>query len=323
MHEAGVPRDVLYFLPGDGPSVGAKLVADQRIAGIAFTGSLATAKAINKTLAERDGPLIPMIAETGGQNAMIVDSSALIEQVVADVIRSGFQSAGQRCSALRVLYVQNDIADTLLTMLSGAMAELSIDDPWKLSTDVTPVIDAEARDGLVDYVEKTRQKLDTIYACELPEGNGTYVAPRAVELKSIDDLGEEQFGPIVHVIRYEAENIDDVVDQINQLGYGLTFGIHSRIDTTVERVVRRIKVGNAYVNRNMIGAVVGVHPFGGEGLSGTGPKAGGPHYLHRFATERAISRDTTAAGGNASLMSLEEDEPADNALVTPEPQRYG
>jgi RHH-type proline utilization regulon transcriptional repressor/proline dehydrogenase/delta 1-pyrroline-5-carboxylate dehydrogenase len=242
---------------------------------------------------------------------------------VADVIRSGFQSAGQRCSALRVLYVQNDIADTLLTMLSGAMAELSIDDPWKLSTDVTPVIDAEARDGLVDYVEKTRQKLDTIYACELPEGNGTYVAPRAVELKSIDDLGEEQFGPIVHVIRYEAENIDDVVDQINQLGYGLTFGIHSRIDTTVERVVRRIKVGNAYVNRNMIGAVVGVHPFGGEGLSGTGPKAGGPHYLHRFATERAISRDTTAAGGNASLMSLEEDEPADNALVTPEPQRYG
>ena len=322
MHEAGVPRDVLYFLPGDGPSVGAKLVADTRVSGVAFTGSLATARAINKPLAERDGPLIPMIAETGGQNAMIVDSSALIEQVVADVIRSGFQSAGQRCSALRVLYVQTDIADTLLTMLSGAMAELSIGDPWKLSTDVTPVIDAEARDGLTNYIEQTKEKLNTLYACKPPQGNGTYVAPRAVELNSIDDLGEEQFGPIVHVIRYEAEDIDAVVDQINGLGYGLTFGIHSRIDTTVERVVRRIKVGNAYVNRNIIGAVVGVHPFGGEGLSGTGPKAGGPHYLHRFATERAISRDTTAAGGNASLMSLEEDEPADNAWVTPEPQRY-
>jgi len=244
--------------------------------------------------------------------------------VVADVIRSGFQSAGQRCSALRVLYVQNDIADTLLHMLSGAMAELSIGDPWKLSTDVTPVIDTQARDGLAEYVEKTASKFGNIHTGRLGEHtkNGTYIAPRALELDSIDQLGEEQFGPIVHVIRFEAEDIDKVVDQINGLGYGLTFGIHSRIDTTVERVVRRIKVGNAYVNRNMIGAVVGVHPFGGEGLSGTGPKAGGPHYLHRFATERAVSRDTTAAGGNASLMSLEEDEPARNEFVTPEPQRY-
>lgn len=324
MHEAGVPGDVLHLLPGDGPTVGAKLVADLRVAGVAFTGSLATAKAINKTLAERDGPLIPLIAETGGQNAMIVDSSALIEQVVADVIRSGFQSAGQRCSALRVLYVQNDIADTLLHMLSGAMAELSIGDPWKLSTDVTPVIDAEARDNLAEYVEKTAAGFGNIHTCSLGEHThaGTYIAPRALELNSTEDLGDEQFGPIVHVIRFEAEDIDQVVDEINGLGYGLTFGIHSRIDTTVERVVRRIKVGNVYVNRNMIGAVVGVHPFGGEGLSGTGPKAGGPHYLHRFATERAVSRDTTAAGGNASLMSLEEDEPAQNALLTPEPQRY-
>jgi len=324
MHEAGIPGDVLHLLPGDGPSVGAKLVADTRVAGVAFTGSLATAKAINRTLAERDGPLIPLIAETGGQNAMIVDSSALIEQVVADVIKSGFQSAGQRCSALRVLYVQNDIADNLLAMLSGAMAELSIGDPWQFSTDVTPVIDAEARDGLRDYLQGDGQKLDTIYSCELGDNTsrGTFFAPRALGLKSIDQLGDEQFGPLVHVIRFEADELDRVVDDINALGYGLTFGIHSRIDTTVERVLRRIKVGNAYVNRNMIGAVVGVHPFGGEGLSGTGPKAGGPHYLHRFATERAVSRDTTAAGGNASLMSLEEDEPTEHSLLTPEPQRY-
>ncbi|GAB3678586.1 bifunctional proline dehydrogenase/L-glutamate gamma-semialdehyde dehydrogenase PutA [Salinisphaera aquimarina] len=324
MHKAGIPTDVLHLLPGDGPSVGAKLVADRRVDGVAFTGSLATAKAINKTLAERDGPLIPLIAETGGQNAMIVDSSALIEQVVADVIKSGFQSAGQRCSALRVLYVQNDIADTLLDMLSGAMAELSIGDPWKLSTDVTPVIDAEARDGLTQYAEQVDGTLDTVYCCRLGDTTrrGTFFAPRTLALKNSSQLGDEQFGPIVHVVRFEADELDAVVDAINGLGYGLTFGIHSRIDTTVERVIRRIKVGNAYVNRNMIGAVVGVHPFGGEGLSGTGPKAGGPHYLHRFATERAVSRDTTAAGGNASLMSLEEDEPTRHSLLTPEPQRY-
>ncbi|RJS91894.1 bifunctional proline dehydrogenase/L-glutamate gamma-semialdehyde dehydrogenase PutA [Salinisphaera sp. Q1T1-3] len=322
MHEAGFPGDVLAFLPGAG-DIGAKLVADARIAGVAFTGSLATAKKINRTLAERDGPIIPLIAETGGQNAMIVDSSALIEQVVADIIRSGFQSAGQRCSALRVLYVQSDIADSLIEMLSGAMAELSIGDPWHLGTDVTPVIDAEARDNLLAYTTYADHQFERHYVCALSEAHeaGTYVAPRIYELDSIDQLGEEQFGPIVHIIRFDSHEIDRVVDDINRLGYGLTFGIHSRIDTTVERVLKRLKVGNAYVNRNIIGAVVGVHPFGGEGLSGTGPKAGGPHYLHRFATERAVSRDTTAAGGNASLMSLEEDEPDDHAFVTPEPQR--
>ncbi|MGN8197548.1 bifunctional proline dehydrogenase/L-glutamate gamma-semialdehyde dehydrogenase PutA [Salinisphaera sp. RV14] len=323
MHEAGFPGDVLAFLPGAG-DIGAKLVADSRIAGVAFTGSLATAKKINRTLAERDGPIIPLIAETGGQNAMIVDSSALIEQVVADIIRSGFQSAGQRCSALRVLYVQADIADTLIEMLSGAMAELSVGDPWHLGTDVTPVIDAEARRNLAAYAEYADQTFKAHYSCELDEAHtdGTYIAPRIYELDSIEQLGEEQFGPIVHIIRFKADEIDRVVDDINGLGYGLTFGIHSRIDTTVERVLKRLKVGNAYVNRNIIGAVVGVHPFGGEGLSGTGPKAGGPHYLHRFATERAVSRDTTAAGGNASLMSLEEDEPAEHVFVTPEPQRF-
>ncbi|AWN14770.1 bifunctional proline dehydrogenase/L-glutamate gamma-semialdehyde dehydrogenase PutA [Salinisphaera sp. LB1] len=323
MHEAGFPGDVLAFLPGAG-DIGAKLVADSRIAGVAFTGSLATAKKINRTLAERDGPIIPLIAETGGQNAMIVDSSALIEQVVADIIRSGFQSAGQRCSALRVLYVQADIADTLIEMLSGAMAELSVGDPWHLGTDVTPVIDAEARRNLAAYAEYADQTFKAHYSCELDEAHtdGTYIAPRIYELDSIKQLGEEQFGPIVHIIRFKADEIDRVVDDINGLGYGLTFGVHSRIDTTVERVLKRLRVGNAYVNRNIIGAVVGVHPFGGEGLSGTGPKAGGPHYLHRFATERAVSRDTTAAGGNASLMSLEEDEPAEHVFVTPEPQRF-
>lgn len=325
MIEAGIPGDVLAFLPGDGPTVGAPLAADTRVAGLAFTGSLPTAKGINKTLAERDGPLIPLIAETGGQNAMIVDSSALIEQAVADIVKSGFQSAGQRCSALRVLYVQTDIADSLLEMLGGAMDELSVGDPWHLGTDVTPVINAEARDGLQDYATKADEQFHLIRRHNLDSQateNGTFFAPRAYELSGIEDLGEEQFGPIIHVVRFSAVQIDQVVDDINALGYGLTFGIHSRIDTTVERVVQRIRAGNTYVNRNIIGAVVGVHPFGGEGLSGTGPKAGGPHYLHRFATERAVSRDTTAAGGNASLMTLEDDEPDDHSLLTPEPQRY-
>src|SRR5699024_10127917 len=283
------------------------------------------AKGIKRQLAERDGPIIPLIAETGGQNAMIVDSSALIEQVVADVIKSSFQSAGQRCSALRVLFVQDDIADKLLTVLTGAMQELSIGDPWSLATDVTPVIDREACDNLTQYGNDATERFRLIHRCSLDEAtrNGTFVAPQAFGLKDISEFGDEQFGPILHVVRYRSDQLDQVVDAINATGYGLTFGIHSRIDTTVERVTSRIHAGNAYVNRNMIGAVVGVHPFGGEGLSGTGPKAGGPHYLHRFATERAISWDTTAAGGNASLMSLEEDAPDSSTMIKPEPQRYG
>src|SRR5699024_9875270 len=250
------------------------------------------------------------------QNAMIVDSSALIEQVVADVIKSSFQSAGQRCSALRVLFVQNDIAETLLTMLEGAMQELTIGDPWSLATDVTPVIDGEACANLSAYASDAERRFCLIQRCELsaPHQSGTFVAPQAFELQDLEQLGDEQFGPILHVVRYDHSELDAVVDAINNTGYGLTFGIHSRIDTTVARVVNRIHAGNAYVNRNMIGAVVGVQPFGGEGLSGTGPKAGGPRYLYRFATERAVSHDTTAAGGNASLMSLEEDAPADSAM---------
>ncbi|WP_440995753.1 bifunctional proline dehydrogenase/L-glutamate gamma-semialdehyde dehydrogenase PutA [Arhodomonas sp. SL1] len=325
MHRAGVPGDVLQLLPGDGPSVGAPLVNDPRIAGVAFTGSIATARAINRALAEREGPIIPLIAETGGQNAMIVDSSALPEQVVADVLKSSFQSAGQRCSALRLLYVQEDIADKLLTMLRGAMAELSVGDPWSLSTDVTPVIDEDARAMLSEHAERMGKEASLLHRCAVPEGgNGTFFPAQAFQLKDIGQLGEEKFGPILHVIRYRASQLDRVIDEINAMGYGLTFGIHSRIDTTVNHVVSRMKVGNAYVNRNMIGAVVGVHPFGGEGLSGTGPKAGGPRYLYRFATERSLSIDTTAAGGNASLMSLEdEDTRAGGQLLLPEPQRFG
>jgi len=323
MHRAGVPEDVLHLLPGDGPTVGGPLVRDPRVSGVAFTGSVPTAKLINRQLAERDGPIIPFIAETGGQNAMIVDSSALLEQVTADVLKSSFQSAGQRCSALRVLYVQTDVADELLEMLTGAMAELRIGDPWRLSTDVTPVIDDDARRMLTEHCEHMQREAKLLYRCPLPEdtGAGTFVAPHAFELDSLAQLPEEKFGPILHVIRYRARDLDRVIDAINGTGFGLTFGIHSRIDRTVNHVVSRMKVGNAYANRNMIGAVVGVHPFGGEGLSGTGPKAGGPHYLYRFATERALSIDTTAAGGNASLMSLEDEAP-EAPLMLPEPQRY-
>src|SRR5699024_8546701 len=303
--------------------IGGPVIADTRLDGVCFTGSLPTAKLINKQLAERDGPIIPLIAETGGQNAMIVDSSALVEQVVADVVKSSFQSAGQRCSALRVLFVQDEIADKLETMLAGAMRELTVGDPWSLATDVTPVIDDEACDKLTAYGNEATDRFHAIYRHELGDTNsdGTFVSPQAFELQSISELGDEQFGPILHVVRYKSKELDQVVDAINNTGYGLTFGVHSRIDTTVERVTSRIHAGNAYVNRNMIGAVVGVHPFGGEGLSGTGPKAGGPHYLHRFATERAISWDTTAAGGNASLMSLEEDAPDSSTMIKPEPQR--
>ncbi|MCO6441692.1 MAG: bifunctional proline dehydrogenase/L-glutamate gamma-semialdehyde dehydrogenase PutA [Nitrococcus mobilis] len=317
MHEAGIPPDVLQFLPGDGPNVGLALVRDQRVDGVAFTGSVATAKRINRALAEREGPIVPLIAETGGQNGMIVDSSALPEQVVSDVVKSSFQSAGQRCSALRVLYLQAEIAERVIEMLIGAMAELRIGDPWCLATDVTPVIDEDARRMLVAHAEHMSATAKRLYRCELPTGteNGTFFPPCAFELRSLRQLTEEKFGPILHVIRYQTRDLDRVIDEINATGYGLTFGIHSRIDTTVEHVVSRMRVGNVYVNRNMIGAVVGVHPFGGEGLSGTGPKTGGPHYLPRFTNERALSIDTTAAGGNATLMSLGEEEPADTLLL--------
>jgi len=308
LHEAGVPAEVLQLVPGDGATVGARLTADARVAGVAFTGSTETARAINRALAARDAALGVLIAETGGQNAMIADSSALPEQLVKDTISGAFGSAGQRCSATRILYVQRDVADKVITMLAGAMQELKVGDPGLLSTDVGPVIDADALEILEAHARRMEQEARPIATVAVDEAtaHGTFFAPRAYEIDSLARLQREVFGPVLHVIRYDADQLDQVIDAINASGYGLTLGIHSRIDETVEKISRRVRAGNCYVNRNMIGAVVGVQPFGGEGLSGTGPKAGGPHYLPRFCTERTLTINTTAAGGNASLLTLED-----------------
>ena len=308
LHEAGIPKNVLHLLPGSGAVIGARLLADQRIQGVVLTGSTETARTINQTLAARPGPIIPLIAETGGQNAMIVDSSALPEQVVMDVIQSAFTSAGQRCSALRVLFLQEEVAPKLLTMLQGAMAELRISEPGYLDTDIGPVIDEDAKRGLERHFALMQQQGRLLYQVAVPQNlRGSFFGPCAFEIDSIKILTQEVFGPILHIVRYKAKDLDQVLADINSTGFGLTFGVHSRIDDTVEYIKKRMRVGNMYVNRNMIGAVVGVQPFGGEGLSGTGPKAGGPHYLHRLSTERTLCVNTTAAGGNATLMSLSEE----------------
>jgi RHH-type proline utilization regulon transcriptional repressor/proline dehydrogenase/delta 1-pyrroline-5-carboxylate dehydrogenase len=308
LRRAGVPESVLHLLPGDGATVGAGLVADRRVAGVAFTGGTDTARAINRALAERPGPIVPLIAETGGLNALIADSSALTEQLVADVVVSAFQSAGQRCSALRVLFLQQDGADTVLRMLAGAMDELRIGDPRLLSTDLGPVIDEPARQALVEHAARLERTGRAVRVLGLPPGTelGTFFAPAAYEVGWPDLPEREVFGPILHVVRYAQDRLEQVLDAIAGTGYGLTLGVHSRIDATIRQVLGRARVGNAYVNRSMIGAVVGTQPFGGEGLSGTGPKAGGPRYLARFATERSVSINTTAAGGNASLLSMGE-----------------
>ncbi len=306
---AGIPAEAVHLVPG-GTETGRALVDDPRISGVAFTGSTEAARSIARALAAKTGPIVPLIAETGGQNALIADSSSLPEQVVNDVIISAFQSAGQRCSACRVLFVQDDVAPKLLTMLHGAMDELVLGDPGRLSTDIGPVIDGTARDRLqahVDHLAALADQGATLrHRLPLPAGteHGTFFAPQVFELDRLSILEREVFGPILHVVRFRSDQLDQVVDAINATGYGLTLGIHSRIGETVDRVLSRARVGNIYVNRSMIGAVVGVQPFGGEGLSGTGPKAGGPRYLHRFAGERVISIDTTSAGGNASLMSM-------------------
>ncbi len=308
LHRAGVPGEVLHFLPGDGPGVGKPLIADPRISGISFTGSVETAHVINRTLARRSGPIVPLIAETGGQNVMIVDSTALPEQVVDDVVTSAFQSAGQRCSALRVLFLQDDISDRVIRMLTGAMAELNVGDPALLATDIGPVIDREALSMLERHARRMDREGTLLARTPLPGvcTEGTFFAPAAYLIEQLDQLEGEVFGPILHVIRYAADRLDEVIDAVNAMGFGLTLGIHSRVGETQRYIQERVKAGNAYVNRSMIGAVVGVQPFGGEGLSGTGPKAGGPRYLHRFALERTLSLDTAAAGGNAALLSLEE-----------------
>ena len=305
--QAGVPVDVLHFLPGDGATVGGRLVADPRLAGVAFTGSTETARVIHRTLAAREGAIPVLIAETGGQNAMIVDSSALPEQVVLDAVASAFNSAGQRCSALRVLCVQEDIAPKVRRLLAGYMNELVIGDPALLETDVGPVIDATARDALERHAEAIVRGARWSHRCTLDPATrrGTFVAPLAVQIESIGVLEREVFGPILHVLPYRARDLEQLVDSINATEYGLTFGVHSRIDSTVRRVAARVAAGNVYVNRNIIGAVVGTQPFGGCGLSGTGPKAGGPRYLHRFAHERTLTINTSAVGGNASLLAME------------------
>jgi RHH-type proline utilization regulon transcriptional repressor/proline dehydrogenase/delta 1-pyrroline-5-carboxylate dehydrogenase len=305
LHAAGIPTDAASCAIGDGEKVGAPLVADPRIAGVAFTGSVETAKRINAALAAREGPIIPLIAETGGVNAMLVDSSALPEQVVDDVVVSAFQSAGQRCSAQRILFVDEGCAPRVRRLIAGALAELKVGDPAEPDTDVGPIIDAAAHVTLAHHIERLRRSAKLIgeapLPAKLPEGH--FIAPIAFEVP-FDALPRiEIFGPILHVAIYQRKDLDTVLEWLRGSGYGLTLGIHSRIETFVDHVVRSARVGNIYVNRSMIGAVVGVQPFGGEGLSGTGPKAGGPHYLPRFATERTVTVNTAAVGGVTELLT--------------------
>ena len=302
LHEAGVPRDALAMLHGPGETVGAALVADARTAGVCFTGSTAVARLINRALAAKDGPIVPLIAETGGINAMVVDSTALPEQVVDAVVQSAFRSAGQRCSALRLLCVHEGVADGVIEMVRGALAELRVDDPALLATDVGSVIDDEAFAGIRGHVERLRGSATLIGEAAVTSTFPRLVAPVAFELPHIADLRQEIFGPVLHVVRWRGD-VADVMAQVNALGYGLTLGIQTRIDSRALRLAQAARIGNVYVNRNMIGAVVGVQPFGGEGLSGTGPKAGGPHYLYRFCAEQTLTINTAAAGGNAALLA--------------------
>jgi RHH-type proline utilization regulon transcriptional repressor/proline dehydrogenase/delta 1-pyrroline-5-carboxylate dehydrogenase len=300
MHDAGVPKSALHLVIGDGKE-GAALTADPRVAGVAFTGSTEVARLINRTLAGKDGPIVPLIAETGGINAMIVDATALPEQVTDDVITSAFRSAGQRCSALRLLCVQEDVADRILAMIEGAARALVVGDPREIATHVGPVIDADAKEKLDKWV--TEHASQVRFRHDGAAADGLYVAPTIIALNRARDLTKEVFGPVLHVVRWRAAELDRLLEDIAANGYGLTLGIHSRIDETAEHIVRRLANGNVYVNRNMIGAVVGTQPFGGSGLSGTGPKAGGPNYLRRFATEQVVTVNTAAAGGNASLLA--------------------
>ena len=308
MHDVGIPTEVLQLLPGDGAELGQHMLSDPRISGVVFTGSTPAALSINRTLAARNDAALPvLIAETGGLNAMLVDATALPEQVIRDVVESAFQSAGQRCSALRMLYVQEDIADGVIAALKGAMDELAIGDPALRSTDVGPVIDNEARDALQNYIAQCRADGRILHETSVPEPwgtSGSFIAPTAIRVDGIEALDGEHFGPILHVATYRAADADNVIDAINARRYGLTFGLHSRNHQFAEHVMQRIRVGNVYINRNIIGAVVGSQPFGGQGLSGTGPKAGGPHYLQRFVTEKTRTINTTAQGGNASLMAM-------------------
>ena len=305
LHKAGVPKEVLHLLPGSGSKLGGVLFPDERLAGVVLTGSTEAAMAINRALAARNGPIATLIAETGGQNAMIVDSTALPEQVARDAIASAFDSAGQRCSALRVLFLQEDVADKMLDMVLGAMDQLKLGDPMDPATDVGPVIDEAARKTLELHAARMEREAKLLRKLTLGQEHeaGVFFPPHVFEIDAISQLEREVFGPVLHVVRYAADKLDKVCEAINASGYGLTLGVHSRIEETAAFVRARVHVGNLYVNRNQIGAVVGVQPFGGEGLSGTGPKAGGPHYLFRFALERTYTVNTAAVGGNAALLS--------------------
>lgn len=307
MIEAGIPKNAISLILGDG-KIGAMLVGHRDVAGVVFTGSTSVAQNINRALAAKDGPIVPLIAETGGQNAMMVESSALLEQVVDDVVLSAFGSAGQRCSALRVVYVQDEVADRFCELLKGAMREVKLGDPRELSTDIGPVIDREALKSLEDHQVKLKSFAKLVGEAPKPPGlSGYYFAPIAYEIENIAQIGREVFGPVLHVIRYRGKDRDAIIDDINSTGYGLTFGLHSRLESRFDTTVENVQAGNAYINRSIIGAVVGVQPFGGMGLSGTGPKAGGPYYLHRFATEKAVTINTTATGGNLALISLQDE----------------
>ena len=301
-HQAGVPENVLLFVPG-GPDVGATLTAHPALAGVAFTGSTRTAWAINRALAAKDGPIVPLIAETGGLNAMIVDATALAEQVTDDVITSAFRSAGQRCSALRMLLLQEDVAEHMTQMIEGAARELKLGDPSLVDTDVGPIIDDKQKAMLDAHIGDMRKTQKVRYGGEAPS-DGTFFAPHIVELDKPGALTKEVFGPVLHIVKWKAKELPKVLSAIGASGYGLTLGIHSRIEATIKTVTDALDTGNVYVNRNMIGAVVGTQPFGGSGLSGTGFKAGGPAYLQRFALEQVISVNTAAAGGNASLIAM-------------------
>lgn len=304
--KAGIPKDVLQFMPSYGKLFGEVVLSSDQISGVAFTGSTPTAHVINRTLAARNAPIAKLIAETGGQNSMIVDSSALLEQACDDILLSAFSSAGQRCSALRVLYVQEEVADDLISLLKGGMEMLDVCDPNKLNCDIGPVIDKRAKDGLCEHISNMKETSVLIAkgnVSEDDESKGNFVEPHIFEIKNISQLEKENFGPILHVIRFKSKDLDKIIDEINSANYGLTFGIHSRIEQRINHINRNIRAGNIYINRNITGAVVGVQPFGGMMLSGTGPKAGGPEYLKAFMTEQNISNNITAIGGNLGLLT--------------------
>jgi len=302
-YEAGLPQDALQLVLGDG-KVGGELVADPRIGGVAFTGSTEVARIINRTLAAKDGPIVPLIAETGGLNGLFVDTTALKEQVVDDVIISSFNSAGQRCSSLRVLFLPHDTADLVLETLLGAMDELKMGDPADPRTDIGPIIDAEAKANLDKHMERMRREAKVLKQIDVSALGGNFFGPAVIELKGLDQIDKEVFGPILHIVRYDPAKIEEIGAQLAAKGYGLTLGVHSRLDSFAEQVIAAVPAGNVYVNRTIVGAVVGVQPFGGSGLSGTGPKAGGPNYLPRFAEERAVSNNIAARGGDPHLLNL-------------------